>query len=156
MHVDDSFGIGSAAFLKDEESVAHNFKCKPRTILINETMTFNGSELYRSNPPLICMRQHEKIGKVRNPTDQKTFANQRAMAQYAGVNTHPDTCAPVQLVARGNDPSTDEDFKALKKDIKHLKDTSTSGLNYIALNLPSTRLLVFTDSSFENAMGNRS
>lgn len=109
LQVDDSLGIGSPAFLEDEDSVAHHFKYKARTVLSDTTLTFNGSDLDRPRTTTIRMRQPDKMRTLLNQLDQPGFAIQRAMAQYVGVYTRPDICAPVQPVATGQDLSTVED-----------------------------------------------
>lgn len=56
----------------------------------------------------------------------------------------------------GSDRSSPHDIKTHSKGIKHLSDTSATGLKFFTLELPSTRLLLFTDSSLINARGLKS
>lgn len=151
LQVDDILGIGTHKFLNDERSAANQFKCKPRTHLTHKTLLFNGSQLDHPDDRTIRMWQPDKIGKTQHAKDQPSFASQRAMAQYIGVNTRPDICSPVQLIAPDADPFTPGDFKCLTKVIKHLTTTTPTGLQFTALDLPAAPILVFADFFFANA-----
>ena len=102
------------------------------------------------------MSQADKIEKLAIAETQQEFTSQRALAQYIGVNVRPDICAPVQLIAPGKLPTTDKERKSLKKTTKFLKETIDQGLNYVALDLKTTKLVLMTDASFANAEGMRS
>lgn len=49
----------------------------------------------------ILIDQKDKIRKLEIPKSQKGFAIQRSMCKYIGVNTRPDVCTTVKLVAPG-------------------------------------------------------
>lgn len=49
--------------------------------------------------------------EARHTNGLKTFTSVRAMIQYIGVKTHPDVCAPVQLIAPGAEYATPEEWK---------------------------------------------
>lgn len=72
------------------------------------------------------------------------------MVQYAGVKTHPYICARVLLIAPGIDPVTGEEFKHLKKTIRHLHKIREVGFTYSPLDIASIRLLLLTDASVSN------
>lgn len=74
-------------------------------------MKFNGIRLTRGNDSVVRMEQRDKIEKLTIPTNDKEFASKHAMVQYIGVNFHPDVCAPVQLVAPGQEQTTKEGYK---------------------------------------------
>ena len=76
--------------------------------------------------------------------------------QYIGVNVRPDVCAPVQLIAPGNKPTSPEEYKSLQKTTKYLQKTKEQGLNYLPLDLESIRIVLLTDASFANATGMKS
>lgn len=61
---------------------------------------------------------------------------------------------PAQLITTDAEPSTCGTFKGLHKVLKHLNATGSTGLRYTALDLTTTRLLPFTDSSFAYTKGN--
>lgn len=62
----------------------------------------------------------------------------------------PNVCAPVQLGAPGREQTTKGDLKSLKRAISHLQDTEEMGVRYVALDLATSRLVLFTDASFSN------
>lgn len=78
------------------------------------------------------------------------FISARALAQYIGVNTRPDICAPIQLIAPGKDPPSKADIKLLRKITGFMKDTIDQGLYYVKLNLRTARIVLVTDASFAN------
>lgn len=160
LQVDDSLGFGSTQFLDEEQTASARFRCKPRTAIATKPITFNGINISRTTfdqtKHKYSINQTDKINKLSIVNDQKDFTSHRALAQYIGVNARPDVCAPVQLVAPGSTPTTDEEYKLFKRTVKHLKATSTQGLHYVPLDLTTTRLVLLTDSSFANAQGLKS
>lgn len=155
LQVDDTLGLGTTNFMEEEQHHSQAFRCKPRTRLSAIPTTFNGITI-TSHDNMIKIQQTEKIMKLKPATTDKEFASQRALAQYIGVNVRPDTCAPIQLIAPGNAPTTKSEFKTLKKATAFLKDTKEQGLNFVPLNLDNVRLVVVTDASFANAPGSKS
>lgn len=79
-------------------------------MLTTENMTINGVNI-RLEDNCILMTQSDKIEKLKTSSTQKQFDSQRALAQYIAVTTRPDLCAPTQLIAAGNEPSPQEDYK---------------------------------------------
>ena len=166
LQVDDSLGLGSDAFMREEEQASKAFRCKPRTPISREETSFNGisikSNMMSPNPSLPMMKtytitQKDKIRKLDDKIEgEKQFISQRSLAQYIGVNVRPDICAPVQLITPGNAPPSSSDYKSLMKTIKFLKATASQGLNYVPIDLKTARLVLMTDASFANAEGMKS
>ena len=155
LQVDDSLGFGTPAFLDLEESASKLFRCKPRTGITSKPISFNGIMINKLQNGY-RMSQTDKVDRLTIATTQKAFSSQRAAAQYIGVNTRPDICAAVQLIAPGNAPTTPAEFKSLSKSIKFLQETKDQGLTYVNLDLRSARIVLLTDASFANAAGMKS
>lgn len=144
--VDDSLGVGSESFLGKEENASKDFRCKPRTMITKDPISFNGIQITKKAGNIYQIAQPDEITDLVITTDQKVFAGQRASAQYVGVNTRPEICAAVQIIARGNSPTIKKEYKYLNKDITFLQDTGTKGLNYVPLDLASSRIVLLTDT----------
>jgi len=152
IQVDDVFGIGSDDFLKIEEETATKFKSKKRKILSpGQQATFNGTTISFEKDNTYKLLQKEKLEALSPVTTNKNFHSARAKIQYVGVMTRPDLCAETQLLANGIDDPSKEDLKRLNKLIKYCKKTKDIGLKFVKLDLDSTKIVLFTDSSFANA-----
>lgn len=81
---------------------------------------------------------------------KKGFRSQRATAQYIGVNIQLDIWESVQLIDPDRKEPTAAESKALLKFTELCKETKHQGLNYIPLDLESTRIGLLTDESFDN------
>ena len=156
LQVDDSLAMGTASFMSDEEIASSKFICKPRSLLTNKPLTFNGLTLTRSTNGKIYATQKEKILRLKHPTNQSEFTSNRALAQYIGVCVRPDLCAAIQLLAPGKEPTTPTEMKQLTKTINRLHETSDTGLSFCPLNLDKTKLIIISDAAFGNARGLRS
>lgn len=75
----------------------------------------------------MTLDQNDKIEGLDVPKTPKEFCSKRAMCQYIAVNTRPDACATIQLIAPGSEDTTGQEFKILEKTIGHLKDTKRVG-----------------------------
>lgn len=111
--------------------------------------------IHRNKYKGLVIRQTEKIDKLKHADTQYMFNSQRGLFQYVGVNVRPHSCAPIQLIAPGNQPTTDEEYK-LTRSIKFLQQAKTQGLNFVKLNISTIRLVLIKDSSFGNALGLKS
>ena len=149
LQVDDSLGIGTPKFWEDEEIGSKSFRCKPRTKLSEKPTSFNGIFI-KHQDGRYTIDQQDKIEKLTIAKTQKEFSSMRALAQYIGVNTRPDICAPIQLIAPGNKQTTTAEFKSLTKTTNFLTKTKNQGLDFIKLNLESARIVLATDASFAN------
>ena len=107
MQVDDSLGVGTESFLEKEEIASKQFRCKPRTIISSENTSFNGINIKKTTASY-SITQSDKVDKLVDPTTSVEYASHRALAQYVGVNTRPDICAPVQLLAPGSGKSIEK------------------------------------------------
>lgn len=70
--------------------------------------------------------------------------------------TRPDTCANIQLIAPGADPTTPAEYKTLAKTTAHLKKTDTDGLIFQNLDINTVLIVMFTDACFANTTELRS
>lgn len=123
LDVDDSLGIRSDQFLREEESESKRLVVKPRATLSRDPTEFNGIVLSRSNNGIVCLTQATKIDMLDMPSTLSFFGSQRAAAQYIGVNRRPDLSAAVQRIAPRSTPTTSEEFKALIKAITFMEGT---------------------------------
>lgn len=103
-------------------------------------MRFNVLQMMRRDDGSIVLDQREKVDKLVAPRDQKRFASMKALAQYVGVNTCPDICAPTQIIAHGSEDSTTDEFKTLSIVISTLKDTADFNVTFVKLDLSTVRL----------------
>lgn len=117
LQVDDSLGFGSEKFLSEEEMESTAFRCKPRTMITKKPISFNGILIHKLNRNIYTISQPGNITNLMQTMDQKIFSSQRASDQYVGVNTNPDVCAAVQIIAPGNKPTTNEEYKYLNNAI---------------------------------------
>lgn len=157
IQVDDVFGYGTPDFLMQEEKALSQFRSKPRRVLNpGEKAAFNGTTITFNKDKSFSLIQTEKLEEVTKANTAKEFHSIRAKLQYVGVMTRPDICSQIQLLSNGNSDPTDEDIKRLNKTVKWCKKTSDIGLNYVPLDLESTKLVLFTDASFANARNHKS
>lgn len=156
LQVEDSLGFGTQQLLDKEEKSSQIFRCKPRTPIDPNATAFNEVDIkhVRSQPTTkvsYIIYQSDKIEKLEEEGTQNHFTIQCSMAQYIGLNFRPDIWAPVQLVAPGKRLKTELDYKSLNKTTRFLKTTKNQGLNFVPLNLETTRLVLTTDTSFANS-----
>lgn len=156
IQVDDSLCLGSDEFNTEENDAATTFKTKPRRFLDEKETTFNGINIKRKNDGTIITTQEDKIEAMTDPIDEKSFISVRASAQYIGVNTRPDACANVQLLAPGTEEITKTEFKTLKRTLDHLRETKEDGLTFCPLDMETMRMVLISDASFANARGGKS
>lgn len=149
--VDDSMATVMPRFLDDEERASSPYKSKPRQMLTETPTIFNGSHMQLLSDGTITISQPDKIALLLNPDTENAFFSQKAMPQYVAFNGRPDVMASVQLIAPGNEPATEEEFKILKKIIMHLKSTHTVELTYRPIEIATVRLILFMHASFGNA-----
>lgn len=78
------------------------------------------------------------------------------MAKYIGVNARPEICPPIQIISPANQTTTAPEYKALTKCIEFFHETEDKGIDFVPLDLESTRLVILSDASFENTYGIKS
>lgn len=99
LQVDDRRALGTRAFMDSEEKAAIYFKYNPHQLLHSQPTVSNGVPLYRRRSIQdVVMDLSDKIAKLEDSTDGKTFAGIRVMVQYIWIKTCPDVCTSVQLV----------------------------------------------------------
>lgn len=102
MQVDDSFEFGNEDFLRDEETASKALSVKPRKVLSNKLIKFNGVSITNEGHGTINTAQETKIGKLSDRNSSAEFSSVRASAQYVGTNCRPDICSAVQFLDPGN------------------------------------------------------
>lgn len=136
--------------MEREEKAATTFRSNPRSILSDKPMAFNGVRITLDGEREIKINQEDQNLALTLPKGDKEFTSRRPMSPYIGVDCRPDVCAPVQLIAPGRDLPTTTKFKTFYKVIKNLNNTADMGLIFVPLGLKTSRLVFFTDASFEN------
>lgn len=155
LQVDDTLGIATERFLKDEEKESKAFRCKERVVVGKTPISFNGLQLRMDTDRRGFISQPDKISNLKAASNQAEFASIRALAQYIGVNSRPDLCAPVQLIAPGGEPASKGEYKMLDKAVNFAKETIMQGLTFVHIDLNTARIVLMTDASFANAKGFR-
>lgn len=150
--VDDSLALGSNAFMEDEERESRKFKTNPRTFLGTQATTFKGIRITLERVTF-HVEKTDKIEKLKVAETPTQFASQRAATQYVFVNSRPEVCANVQLIAPGKDPLANPEYKSFKKFVSHLQETKDEGLHFVRLYMKTVRLMVISDASFAIAEG---
>lgn len=144
IQVDDLLMLGGDEFVGEEQIAVREFKSKEKDFLSNATLSFNGISIQAINNA-IHIGQGEKIRKLKSPDTQKSLEIVRAMCKYIDDNSRPAICAPVQLIAPGNEPTSEAEYKVLDKVIDHLKSTEDMGLDYVKLEMSTLRIILFKD-----------
>lgn len=85
-------------------------KQTPNTHITNADLIQRPQHYTRPNDA-INTTQEDKIAKLVAPDDEKEFVAQRVLAKYVGVNVRLFICAPLQLIAPGNNPTTGSEYK---------------------------------------------
>jgi hypothetical protein len=153
LQVDDNLGVGTAAFLVEEEAASRKFRCKPRTIVgVGETVQFNGTEISRLEGNVFLMKQPRKLRGLETATTQNQLTSVRAAMQYVATTTRPDLAAPCQLLASRVGVHADAaSYKSMNGLVEIGADSADDGLRFVPLDLSSMRVVVFADASFANA-----
>lgn len=94
--------------------------------------------------------QEDKIARLKHADTIPEFISARELAQYIGMKTRPDVCAPIKLIAPGNTPPPNKEIRLLKNITTFMKDTCDQGLDYVKLYLRRTGIVLVTDASFAN------
>lgn len=123
IQVHDSLGLDVDAFMKEEEYASTEFRFISRKLILDGEKEFNGSIIRQCGSGMITMTQGTKIDKIKIPDGEKEFVNQRTFEQYIGTSVSPDICAPMKLIAPGNQPIDKAEYNQLTRAIKFLKKT---------------------------------
>ncbi|KAF4470944.1 Ribonuclease H, partial [Fusarium albosuccineum] len=156
MQTDDTFNVGTRAFLEREEAElrAAGFKAKPQTILTNgESCDFNGTLIQLEEGGLTCAQkgQAERLLLVDvEAFDRKQqYVMQRARGAYIASICQPEAAFDYSVAAQICDPD-DEDIARLNKRIQWQLSNKLRGLRYQAMDLEAAKLFIFVDGSFAN------
>lgn len=77
------------------------------------------------------------------------------MVQYIADNVRSNFRAPVQLISPGSEDLTEEEFKLPKKSVLLSQKTRLQSLNFITLDLKTSKLFRLTDAFVANAEGRK-
>lgn len=113
-----------------------------------------GVELSVNGDGLILMTPMGKINRLKAVRTEKKINSQYALALYISVDRRQDICAEVYLIAREGQAVCDAQFLSLRKGVDHLKDRGDAGPSFIKLEMESLQIVVLSDPSFVNVLGN--
>ena len=121
--------------------------------------TFTGIQCSTSDSLLRTMTQRDYIGRLKLLTSDTNFATFRSMRHKLAwvTNTRPDIACAVSMLTQVTERNFgQESIREANKIIKHLQKTQEISLNYPKLDMETLRILIYTDSSFNNRTDNRS
>ncbi|KAI1005619.1 hypothetical protein K3495_g2596 [Podosphaera aphanis] len=130
------------------------FLSKPReTLSASHSLTFNGG-LIQFNGHDITITQEKLCDKICTvPTEngkiKATYIKERARGAYVASVCQPEATFGLSFAAQAINPSLD-DVKSLNRVLAWQKNNAPRGLRFVAPDLKTIRLVVFTDSSFAN------
>lgn len=155
LKVDESLALGDEKFQLEENQAGRTFKTKSGLPLGEIPITSNGVMLTGGKG------RDEDLPEVKDKSTDDSDNRQglrikKAIAQYIGVICRPEIVPEVHLIAPGGKKVTPNEFRTLVKVIKHLQANPTLGLTYIPIDLPTSRLVIFTDVSLGNAKKDKS
>ncbi|XP_044723976.1 polyprotein [Hirsutella rhossiliensis] len=130
LQTDDTFIVGTDAFLKIEEKELC-FKAKPKRFSKKKGQAQNLEEI-----------------NLQASSRHQDYAAQRAGAYIASI-CQPEATYDCSVAAQAQEP-VNTDFKALNKRIEWQINNPDRGLCYIPIDLESAKIFVFTDGSFAN------
>lgn len=84
---------------------------------------------------------------------KESFASNRALADYIGVNVRPDMCASLQLIAPGKEAPSKKEMKLLGNTIDFLNETRNQGHEYEKVIMDTAQIVLLRDASFANSRG---
>lgn len=122
MQVDDTNSLGNQRFMEDEENSSAAFISKDRTSIKDNYIVFNGQTMVK-RVEKIEMTQDDKIDYLRYPSNQKDFNSVRALAHYVGACFRPDLCSTVKPLSLGNESTSEDEMKHMRKIVDKLKTT---------------------------------
>lgn len=104
-----SLFFGDQDFLGSEEDGAKKFKSNPRVILTETSTVFNGIRIRKMGDEIVSVNQQDKIDSLRVSETEKTFAIERAKAQYVSFNCRPDVYTVLPQIAPVSEATTKEE-----------------------------------------------
>ncbi|KAM4054425.1 polyprotein [Hirsutella rhossiliensis] len=131
LQTDDTFIVGTDAFLKIEEKELC-FKAKPKRFSKKKGQAQNLEEI-----------------NLQASSRHQDYAAQRARGAYIASICQPEATYDCSVAAQAQEP-VNTDFKALNKRIEWQINNPDRGLCYIPIDLESAKIFVFTDGSFAN------
>ena len=156
-YVDDILQAGTPEEKqKIQEKFKKNFELK---FSDKNIFTYTGMKIDKSNPQLRTISQSEYIERLNyidKSSDFTTYRSLRARLIWV-VNTRPDIAAAVSIASSVTEKDhTSKDNLVLNDIVNKLKKTKEIKLQYPKLDLESIRLLVYSDSSFNNRKNGKS
>lgn len=104
----DILGVGTDEFQREEWAQSKNVKRKYRNVLVDTYQEFNGRTSISEVDGAIRLAQDFKVARLSPSTTQNAFDSRRALPKYIGVNVRPHILAPIELIARGTEATTDQ------------------------------------------------
>lgn len=80
-------------------------------MLRDSSLDFNGVRMDEDRSGSVNLRQYGKIIGIYLPHNGKDFASRLTAITYVGMNGRTEICATTQLVASGNDKTTEHEYK---------------------------------------------
>lgn len=124
-----------------------------------DIFSYTGMKIDKSKNDLRTLDQSEYIQRLKYLQRNAKFEDYRSLrARLLWIgNTRPDICAAVSISSSiTKKVHSEKENDKLNKIVKYLKETKDIRLKYPKLDLNSLRLLVYSDSSFNNREENRS
>lgn len=156
LQVDDTFGCGTEAFLREEESASQKFITKPRELLkTGKPVSFNGSHITQHEDH-ISVSQAARISKLRIPSSLTEADSQRASVQYISTISRPDVSSCAQMLSADIHTRSPDVVKSVCELVQYCQDTQDLTLKFPELNHDTLRIVLFTDAAFANVDGEQS
>ena len=162
LHVDDIMWAGNETMLPIIEKLKSTFQISQEN---DSIFTYIGIHTVQKPDGSITLDQSSYVNSIptipltaersKDPTQplnhEETTSLRSALGQLNWLSnmTRPDISYTVSRVSGHVKQATIADIKEVNKLIKHVKET-TSTVAFPALDIPSTQVVVFTDSSFNN------
>lgn len=143
-----------------KQKIQKTFKQKFDTVFSDKKIfTYTGMKIDNSDKTTRTLCQSEYIDRLQYLDNNAQFGAYRSLRARLiwVVNTRPDIAAAVSIASSVTEGThCNEDNILLNKIVKKLKDTRDIKIKFPKLDLESLRLLVYSDSSFNNRKGSKS
>ncbi|KAI0993907.1 hypothetical protein K3495_g14277 [Podosphaera aphanis] len=155
LQTDDTLILGNEDFIKKEADELRNakFLAKPIEKLTPENpLTFNGMLVSIKNDTTLSISQDRLVQKLQHITtssDKNDYVAQRARGAYIASVSTPQAAFSLSIAAQSTNPGMIEK-NSLNTCIEKIKSGCFQPINFVKLDLNTTRIVVFTDSSFAN------
>jgi hypothetical protein len=170
LQTNDTLFLADPDFARNEETELQKakFLAKDREQLTTQrSIKFNGGNITLQKDNSISLTQERQSKNLRLISAQNTdltssrgetrkavtlkdqYVAQRARGAYIATVCQPESAFDLSFAAQVTDPQLDN-IKFLNKRIQWQIDNPMRGLTFVALDLDSLNLMIFTDASFAN------